>query len=72
MLFPGAAYKTVVQFPIPVASVAALYRNHVRAVVHVSITYKDTLQGAHTTQNCFYWQPALREAQACDEGNTVN
>ena len=48
MLFPGAAYKTVVQFPIPVASVAALYRNQVRAVVHVSITYKDTLQGAHT------------------------
>jgi len=71
-LSPGAVQKSAVEFRIPLASVAALYRNQVYAVLHVSVTYKDVFQAAHTTQSCFYWQPNLRGAQACEGHNTVN
>jgi len=69
MFFPGAVHKTVLEFRVPLASVAALYRNQVRAIVHVSITYRDVFQGSHTTQSCFYWQPSLPDVQACGQYN---
>jgi hypothetical protein len=72
VLFPGASYKTILEFRVSLASVAALYRNQVSAVVHVSISYKDVFQRSHSTRSCFYWQPSLRDVRACDQYNTVN
>jgi hypothetical protein len=72
VFFPGAVHKTVLEFRVPLASVAALYRNQVRAVAHISISYKDVFQGSHTTQSCFYWQPSLRDVEACDQDNNLN
>jgi hypothetical protein len=71
-LSPGAVHKVPLEFRLPLASVAALYRNQVFAVLHISVTYKDVFQAAHTTQSCFYWQPSLQDVQACEGYNTVN
>jgi hypothetical protein len=71
-LFPGAVHKIPIEFRIPLASVGALYHNQVYAVLRVSVAYKDVFHVAHTTQSCFYWQPNLRDVQACEGYNTVN
>jgi hypothetical protein len=72
ILFPGAVHKIPIEFRISLPAVAALYRNQTYAVLYISVSYKDVSQARHTTKNCFYWQPMLREVQACQGYDSVN
>ncbi len=71
-LFPAAQYRTVLDFRFPPGVLAAIYRAQGKVELHVNVTYEDILHGAHVTQSCWTWQPALRSMEPCDGFGQVN
>jgi len=71
-LFPGAQYRTVLDFHFPPGVLAAIYRAQGQVELHINVTYEDIMHGAHTTQSCWTWHPALRSVEPCDGFGQVN
>ena len=71
-LFPGSQGKVLLDFHLSQPALVALYRGQARLVLHVTVSYDDIFRNSHVTQNCWSWQPALRQMESCNGYDTVN
>ena len=71
-LFPGAQYRTVLDFRFPPGVLAAIYRAQGQVDLHVNVSYEDVLRVAHVTQSCWTWRPASRSVEPCDGFGQLN
>ena len=71
-LFPGAQFRSVLDFRPSAPVFTALFRGQARLQVHVSVSYEDTQRNSHVTQSCWLWAPALRRIDPCSGFGTVN
>ena len=71
-LFPGAQFRSVLDFRPPAPVFTALFRGQGRLEIHVNVSYEDVQRNSHVTQSCWQWAPALRRMDPCSGFGTVN
>ena len=71
-LFPGAQFRSVLDFRPSAPVFTALFRGQGRLEVHVNVSYQDVQRNSHVTQSCWQWAPALRRMDSCSGFGTVN